>query len=217
MIVRSHKRKALLLILAVFAIQSIVSVGNAAPSPISVGEDPEGDWNSDPNLAMVGSGIGQDLTGGAVAMPDTDTVEFIISVAELPPADSTVTGVYGWGFRAGKEQRTLVSCGHPVEECESRSNFKVFGECTDSTTNVGPLEIPETSCEVLGEVPATYDIASATITIPVTLETLGAAPGSRLRMTGGGIIASTYVVAIVDQYRSGWDTLETYKTLKIPF
>ncbi|MGH2752966.1 MAG: hypothetical protein ACRDLB_00900 [Actinomycetota bacterium] len=176
---------------ALLASMFFVGSAGAGPARTVVGTDPAGDWSSDENLAPIGTSIGQDLTEAAVTMADDGTLEFQIHVAEMPDFDPTLSGFYSWGFRVGKQARSLTSCGNFLDDCESRENFAVIGDCTYTETSVGPQDVGMLDCERLGEVPATYS-PDGVISIPVPLEMLQVSPGTTLKMKKHYVWAAPY-------------------------
>lgn len=156
--------------------------------PVVVGTDPAGDWALDGNVIPgVGEKLGQDLLEAAIGMVDDTTVNFVITVSELPPTGGMpeftryiwsldVDGKYVeldgkfTNYSRGACDPQAGSCPPPRDP--GMSPFLIRGDCvTDPNTNV-------TTCQEKAIVKGAFDGAAGTITVPVSLELLGAVPGS---------------------------------------
>ena len=167
--------------------------GGKAPKPTSVGKDAAGDWgaNQDATLSPIGEAMGMDLLEASIAKADAQTLNFIIKVSSLPPnggvpelaryvwtmtVDGELIQLDGkWtNYSRGACDPTAGTCPPPRDP--GTGSFLVRGNCSDN----GGTAV---TCEELGAVQGTFDTATATITIPVPLELLGAKVGSKI--TGG--------------------------------
>ena len=199
-----------------------------APTSLVVGTDAAGDWGSatDPTIAPLGDVVGQDLVSAKIEMDGKDTVNFVIGLNALPPSGGMPEFTrYTWDFTVDGEQRELDgkftnytrgACDPTSGQCPPPRDpgmqpFMVRTNCAANEANV-------TVCEEVGIVQATFDAASATITIPVPLELMNAKPGSKIQpgtnIFGGSI--STNPSAFVSSSAAPLDTLLVTKTFKIP-
>lgn len=222
------KTLATLALTAVMAAALALPNATAAPKPVVVGTDPAGDWGqaNDPNIGPAGDAMGQDLVGAAISMADKTTVNFIIELNSLPPTGGMPEGSrYTWDMNVdgkfleldGKfTNYTRGACDPTSGQCPPPRDpglqpFMVRTNCAANEANV-------TICEEVGIVQATFDAASATITIPVPMELMNAKPGSKItagtNIFGGSI--STNPSAFVSTSAAPLDTLTVIKTFKIP-
>ena len=183
-----------------------------------VGTDPSGDWGGKSGLAPLGTELGQDLKQASVDMTTKKTVTFKITLDGLPDLDPTFLGYYVWSFQIGKGRVGLVSCGNFVADCEARDHFVVISGCKIiPPKDEDPIGITSSvECDRLGEVAANYDSTAETISIPVTLATLGIRRGSTLNMRNGFLMASPYVGYFDSEGRSDFDTMRTKGIVRIP-
>ena len=175
-------------LLAGAAIGGSAQAAKPKKGPMVVGTDAADDWgsNKDPQLAPLGNQLGQELVEAAIEKADATTLNFIIKVASLPSSggvpeasryvwtmtvDGTLLQVDGkfTNYSRGACDPTAGTCPPPRDP--GQGPFMVRGNCTDNGANV-------VTCEEIGLVNATFDVASGTITIPVPMELLGAKPGS---------------------------------------
>lgn len=158
---------------------------------VVVGTDPPGDWGPLPGDA--GEILGQDLTGAALAVIDSSTINFTLEVTSLPPFDVTsgAWSAYVWDFTVdGKWFRVtnwlcdpsslnLSSClphytvgTDPFNLQLARMRFELL-RCGDDR-----LVVLIEDCVPIASPLATMDPDTATITIPVPRDLIGARPGS---------------------------------------
>ncbi len=164
----------------------------AAPAPKTVGTDDEGDWGANTALAgtpaqALGGPTGQDLVEAQVGMADAKTVNFIIKVSSLPPTGGVPEAVrYVWSvdvdgeyveldgkftnYTRGACDPTAGTCPPPRDP--GQAPFMVRGNCVDNQAAV--------TCEEIGLVHGEFDASAGTITVPVSLELLGAKPGAKI-------------------------------------
>lgn len=227
-----NKKLLVSLTAAVAAVAMLMPVGAAQAAkksaPLVVGTDPEGDWGDGSNTA-VGDALGQDLTTATIGMADAATVNFVIGVKSLPAVGGTpeVTR-YTWDFSVdGRELEldgkftnysrgtcdpTAGSCPPPRDP--GLQPFLLRGECTTEATPAMTL----TLCKELAKIKAVFDVETATITIPVPVEALGAKPGSKIvgiAGTFGGTISAA-PAAFFTRSDFPMDQLFTTKTFVLP-
>ena len=218
---------SLALVVACFAAPG-AALAKKKSGPVVVGTDASGDWGNatDPTIAPIGDALGQDLVEASVAMADKTTVNFVIKLNSLPPSggvpevsrytwDLTVDGNFTeldgkfTNYSRGACDPTAGSCPPPRDP--GLQPFSVRGDCTVNEANV-------TTCQEIGVVQATFDAASATITIPVTLELLKAKPGSKIgpgtNIFGGSVSAAP--AAFVSSSGAPLDSLVVTKTFTVP-
>lgn len=206
-----------------------------AKGPVVLGTDETGDWGAaaapDPALtgpyAQLGDTLGMDLTEAAIGPgAEKGTLNFVISVNSLPSQGGTPEiARYSWDFTVNGEEYeldgkwtnysrgvcdpTAGSCPPPRDP--GQQPFFLRGECVvEPTANV-------TTCKELAVIQATFDSAAGTITIPVTLEQIGAKAGSKIA-PGVGIFGGTIEAAPAAFFsRSDMpaDTLTITKTYKV--
>lgn len=188
---RTHIRMLAAVAGAAFVAGALVGgPASAAPKkgPVVVGTDDAGDWGSnvDGQLAPVGNQLGQELVEASIEQVDATTLNFIIKVASLPASggvpevpryvwtmtvDGTLLQLDGkfTNFHRGACDPTAGNC--PPPRNPGQGPFMVRGNCVEGEV---------VTCEEIGLVNATFDAASGTITIPVSLELLGAKAGSKI-------------------------------------
>lgn len=227
-----NKKLLVSLTAAVAAVAMLMPVGAAQAAkksgPMVVGTDPEGDWGDGSNTA-VGDAVGQDLTSATIGMADAATVNFVIGVKSLPAIGGApeVTR-YTWDFMVdGRELEldgkftnysrgtcdpTAGSCPPPRDP--GLQPFLLRGECKTEATPAMTL----TLCQELAKIKAVFDTETATITIPVPVEALGAKPGSKIvgiAGTFGGTISAA-PAAFFTRSDFHMDQLFTTKTFVLP-
>lgn len=161
-----------------------------AKGPVVVGTDPADDWggNVDAGLAPIGNQLGQEIVEAAIEAKDKKSLNFYIKVASLPATGGVPELTrYVWtmtvdgellqldgkftNYSRGACDPTAGMCPPPRDP--GQAPFSVRGNCTDN----GGAAV---TCEEIGLVNGTFDAASATITVPVSLELLGAKAGSKI-------------------------------------
>jgi hypothetical protein len=214
------------LVLAALTAVSSSPVASAAPKPTVLGTDPADDWgtNADPTLGPLGGPLGQELVEASIAKADAKTLNFIITVSSLPPwGGMPEISRYNWDFTAGSDAYQLTggfteylrgvcnplhtnSCP-PPQDPGPQAFFVRQGPCT-----VGA------ECNLLGIVQATFDPATATITIPVPLALIKAKPGTKIgpgtSTFGGSIYAAP--AALVSHASAPADIMVITKSYKVP-
>lgn len=176
--------------LAASVLPATAQAGKKAAKPFVVGTDPSGDFgaNQDSSLSPIGEAMGMDLVEAAIQKADSKTLNFIIKVSGLPPTGGTPEiARYVWTMMVGSELIQLdgkwtnyhrAACDPTGGTCPPPRDpgmgpFMVRGNCTDN----GGTAV---TCEEIGLVNATFDSATGTITIPVTLEMIGAKKGTKI-------------------------------------
>lgn len=158
--------------------------------PAVVGTDAADDWGSNvaAELAPLGGQLGMELVEASIEKADATTLNFIIKVAGLPPSggvpefvryvwtmtvDGTLLQVDGkfTNYHRGACDPTAGTCPPPRDP--GSAPFMVRGNCTDN----GGAAV---TCEEIGLVNGSFDAAAGTVTIPVSLELLGAKVGSQI-------------------------------------
>jgi hypothetical protein len=230
---RTHKR-----MLAAVAGASLVAAAllgapasaAAKKGPTVVGTDAADDWGSnvDAQLAPAGDQLGMELVEAAIEKVDATTLNFIIKVNSLP-ASGGVPEVprYVWTMTVDGELLQLDgkftnfsrgTCDPTAGNCPPPRNpgtapFMVRGNCTDNGGNV-------VTCAEIGLVNATFDAASGTITVPVSLELLGAKAGSKIAhaVQPGSNFAGVWAIpsAWASQGNMPLDELIITKTYTVP-
>lgn len=210
---------------AAFAVPGTATAGKAK-GPLVVGTDPVGDWGTDPNHAPVGNALGQDLVEASIAMAGKTTVNFIIKVNSLPPTGGVPEASrYVWAMTLDGNHLELDGkftnfsrgiCDPTSGQCPPPRNpgmqpFMVRGDCAVNEANV-------TICQEKGIVQATFDAAAKTITVPVSLELLGAKLGSKIAPgvgTFGGSISAN-PAAFFSSSAAPFDVLTVVTTFVVP-
>jgi hypothetical protein len=198
-----------------------------AKGSVVVGKDPAGDWgeNADPTLAPLGDVFGQDLVTASIQMADKKTVNFIIGLNALPPNGGMPEfSRYKWSFLVDGDYVELDgkytnysrgACDPTSGQCPPPRDpglypFLVRGNCGA----VGSV----TTCEELGTVHATFDAASATITVPAPLDLIGAKKRSKIApgttVFGGSLYAAPSV--LLTNNSMPLDTMIVTKTFRVP-
>lgn len=225
-------KKTIALVAGVVAAAMVMPLGAAQAAkksaPLVVGTDAEGDWGDGSNTA-VGENLGQDLVSATIGMADASTVNFVIGLKALPPVGGAPeVSRYTWDFAVDGENLELdgkftnysrgacdPTSGHcPPPRDPGLQPFLLRGNCaTDATT---PVNL--TVCEELAKVQAVFDPATATITIPIPVDAMGAKPGSKITGiagTFGGTVAAA-PSAFLTSDSMPMDTLVTTKTFVLP-
>ncbi len=202
----------------------------AKKGPVVVGTDAADDWGSnvDAQLAPIGNQLGQELVEAAIERVDATTLNFIIKVNSLPPSggvpeftryvwtmtvDGTLLQLDGkfTNYSRGACDPTAGTCPPPRDP--GRAPFMVRGNCTDN----GGAAV---TCEEIGLVNGAFDAGSGTITVPVTLELLGAKPGSKIAhgIQPGSNFAGVWAISSVwaSQGNMPLDELVITKTYTVP-
>lgn len=158
--------------------------------PFVMGTDPADDWgaNVDPSIAPAGDSLGQELLEATIERADAKTLDFIIKVSSLPASggvpeftryvwtitvDGELIAIDGkfTNYSRGTCDPTAGTCPPPRDP--GPAPFVVRGNCTDN----GGTAV---TCEEIGLVQGEFDSAAGTITVPVTLDLLGAKPGTKI-------------------------------------
>lgn len=203
-----------------------------AKGPVVLGTDATGDWNSTsasaPEAAPVGSALGQDLVEAAMQV-DGENLNFIIKVTELPPVGGTPEATrYTWDFLLDGEEMELDgkftnytrgACDPTSGQCPpprdpGAAPFFVRGKCETQDLTATSFEF----CQELASVEAIFDVANATITVPVPMADLGAKPGSKItpgaNIFGGSLSAAPSAWATYGAFPMDW--LVMTKTFVVP-
>lgn len=217
---------------AALAAAFVVPTGaSAAVKPVVVATDPEGDWggNVDPTIGPVGAAFGMDLTEGSISMADKATVNFVITLASLPPSGGVPEGVrYTWDFTvAGKVLQldgkftnySRGACDPTNGQCPPPRDpgmqpFLLRGSCAPN-----PTVTNLTVCEELGVIKATFDSAAGTITIPVPLAMMKAKAGTKIEPATNSVFGSSINVipsAFVSSGNFPFDAMTTTATFTVP-
>ena len=227
------KKLLVSLVAAGVAAALIMPVGAAQAAkkksgPVVVGTDAEGDWGDGSNTD-VGDALGQDLVSATIGMADAATVNFVIGVKSLPAAGGAPeVSRYTWDFSVDGEHLELDgkftnysrgACDPTAGTCPPPREpglqpFVLRGNCRVDAT----LPVNLTICDELAKVQAVFDAEAATITIPVSVDALGAKPGSKIvgaPGTFGGTISAA-PSAFVTSSDMPMDQLFTMKTFVLP-
>ena len=198
--------------------------------PVVVGTDSDSDWGSnvDAQLSPIGQQLGMELVEAAITKTDKETVSFIIKVSALPGSGGIPEFVrYVWtitvdgdllqldgkftNYHRGACDPTAGTCPPPRDP--GTAPFMVRGNCTDN----GGAAV---TCEEIGLVNGTFDAAAGTITVPVSLELLGAKPGSKIAhgIQSGSNFAGVWAIpsAWASQGNMPLDELVLTKTYVVP-
>lgn len=182
---------------------AVAAKGKKKSGPQVVATDPVGDWgsNQDPALGPIGDVLGQDLVEATIQMVDKETLEFVIKLNALPPTGGLPEfSRYSWNFSVDGEPRELDGkftnysrgvCDPTSGQCPpprdpGSTPFFLRGECE----TIDATATSFVACEELALIEAAFDSAEGTITIPVSLEALGAKPGSKIEPMNGTFDAS---------------------------
>lgn len=193
--------KRVILAGAFTALTALVIPTAAHADAILVGEDVAGDWDSStastPEAAPLGSPLGQDLIGASIEVTE-DTAIFGIQLTELLPIGGTPELTrYSWNLdlKAGDTvlssldldgkftnvsrgtcDPTAGTCPPPRDPNTSlAAPFFLRGNCTTTDALPPPSPTPGTRltlCEEFAVVTATFDVATASISIPIPLSAL---------------------------------------------
>ncbi len=225
-------KKLLALVAAAVAAAMVLPMGAAQAAkksgPVVVGTDDEGDWGDGSNTA-VGDALGQDLVSAAIGMADPKTVNFVIGLKSLPPiGGAPEVSRYTWDFAVDGEHLELDgkftnysrgTCDPTAGSCPPPRDpglqpFLLRGNCRVDAT----LPVNLTICDELAKIQGVFDPAEATITIPVSVEALGAKPGSKITGIAGtfGGTISAAPSAFVTSSNFPMDLLVTTKTFVLP-
>lgn len=194
-----------------------------------VGTDPADDWGSnvDAQLAPIGDGLGQELVKAALQR-DKKNLNFIFTLNSLPPSGGVPEfSRYNWDFTVngnaiqlsgGFTEYLRGTCNPtynpancpPPRDPGSAPFFLRQGGCL--------LGAPPGPCEELAKVNATFDAATATITVPVPMKAIKAKPGSKIAPAASALGGSVYSApaAFVSNAALPHDTLTITKTYKVP-
>ncbi len=171
------------------ALVAPASIASAkAAKPMVVAKDAPDDWG-DGSAPQIGAALGQDLIAAEIGMADKKTINFIIKVTQLPPnGGAPEISRYIW---------SLTVDGDYVELDGKWSNYS-RGACDPTSGQCPPPRDPGmqpflvrancgivegsnvTTCEEVGIVQATFDAATATITVPVPTALINAKRGSKI-------------------------------------
>jgi hypothetical protein len=214
------------------ALSAPAGIATAAAKPTVVGTDPADDWgaNADPSIAPAAAALGQELVEASIGMADAKTVNFIITLASLPPIGGMPELTrYTWDFAVNKKNLFELdgkftnysrgACDPTSGQCPPPRDpglqpFLLRGNCRPdpNATNV-------TICDELGKVQAVFDAGAGTITIPVALEMLKAKSGSKISPGVNSTFGGT-VVAVPSAFFSNatmpLDLLTATKTFTVP-
>lgn len=217
----------LLIIGLVGALSAPLGVASAkSKKPMVVGKDDAADWgaNVDPTIAPIGDALGQELVGAAIGMGDAKTLNLIFQLNSLPP----------WGGipESSRYNWDLVVNGKAYQVTGAFTEF-IRGTCNPlHTDSCPPPQNPGTTpffvrqgsclvgedCHVVGIVSATFDPATATITVPIPLKLIKAKAGSKIgpgvSSLGGTIYAAPAL--LVSQASLPHDTMIATKTYVVP-
>ena len=225
---------AAVLALALTGGSHLASAAKKPKKPRVVGTDPAGDWahHIDTRLSPIGDQLGQDLLEASIGMKDATTVNFIIKVGNLPHIGGMPEFTrYVWALEVDGEYAELDgkftnysrgTCDPTSGQCPpprdpGSAPFLVRGDCTTNEANT-------TTCIEKGLVHGEFDADAGTITIPVSLELLGAQKKSVIKAgsssftshanTGGPLVSIPS--AFVSSTGSPNDVLQMTKTFKVP-
>ncbi|HJR46326.1 MAG TPA: hypothetical protein VJ927_12055 [Actinomycetota bacterium] len=227
--------KALVSVLTLVMAASVLVAGPAGAEqaakkrtgPQVLGTDDAGDWgcNQDCTLAPLAAVLGQDLVGASIGMADPKTLNFIIAVDSLPPTGGIPEfSRYTWEFAVDGEALQLSGAFTEYLRgiCNPTYNPTICPPPRDP--GMSPFFIRKGGCTVGGPceevalVHATFDAATATITIPVPMKAVGARTGSKITpgasLFGGAIYAAP--AAFVTQATLPADTMMISKTYVVP-
>lgn len=203
--------------------------GKKPAGPVVVGTDDAGDWgaNVDSTLQPIGNALGQELVEASLGMADAATVNFVIKVNALPPSGGTPEiSRYGWEFTVDGEAFQLT--GGFTEYLRGVCNPLTTGTCPPPRDpGQAPFFLRQGACVVavppdcteVALLHATFDAATATITIPVPLEVLGAKAGSKIGPgTSASYGATVYAAPQVNISSASlpYDGMLVLKTFAVP-
>jgi hypothetical protein len=219
---------ALLIVALVGALPA--SFGSAAAKgkksgALVVGTDPDNDWGTNAGVpAEIGDGIGQELVEASLGMADAKTVNFIFKLKSLPPwGGMPEVSRYNWDFNVDGDAFQLT--GGFTEYLRGVCNPLQTGSCpppqdpgsTPFFLRQGPCTVGA-ECFLLGITHATFDPATATITVPVPLALIKAKPGSKINPGASSFGPSIYTApaAMVSNASLPSDTLTVTGIYTIP-
>jgi hypothetical protein len=196
------------------------------PKPQTVGKDAADDWgaNADASLAPIGDALGQELVGAAIGMADAKTLNLIFKLKSLPPwGGMPESSRYNWDLTVDGDAYQVT--GAFTEFIRGTCNPLHTDSCPPpQNPGMSPFFVRQGSClvgeecHVIGIVSATFDPASATITVPVPLKLIKAKPGSKVgpgvSSLGGTIYAAPAL--LVSQASLPHDTMIATKTYVVP-
>jgi len=205
--------------------------GKKASGPLVVGTDAPGDWGSnvDATIAPIGTTLGQDLVEGSITMGDAKTVNFVIKLASLPPTGGVPEGArYSWDFTVDGTAfgmsgnftdyaRGICYPAHtnscpPPKDPGQQPFYIRQGPCTIGTGGFG-------ECNLVATAKATFDVATATITIPVPLDVLKAKTGSKIGPGTNSVFGATIYsspAAVTANANGPHDTMTATGTFTVP-
>ena len=222
-------------LVAAFVVPGVASAAKKA-GPVVVGTDADNDWGVDGGLPPEAAGpLGQELVSASIAMADAKTVNFIITVKELPPTGGMPEFTrYTWDFVVKGVNYSLDgkftnysrgACDPTSGQCDPTTGkmprdpgmapFMIRGKCAPHST------IPTlNACEEFGLVNATFDASAGTITIPVPLAIFKGKPGTKIE-PGVNITFGAGVAAIASAWVSSlnapaYDLMVTTGTFVVP-
>jgi hypothetical protein len=185
---------------------------------IVVAHDLADDWgaNFDTTVAPLGDALGQELIGAAIENDAPGHVNFIIQLKSLPASGGVPElSRYFWDFTVNGTLRELDgkftnysrgACDPTSGQCPPPRDpgaqpFLVRGNCASNGAAV--------VCEEIGLVHATFDVAAATITIPVSAELLGYTGCAEIAPAddGFGGMLTAVPSAFLSEPAGPWDSL----------
>ena len=177
-------------VLVIGAMTALSADAKPKKGPVVMGTDPGDDWGQavDPSIAPAGGVLGQELLEASIEPADAKTLNFIIKVSSLPATGGVPEFTrYVWtvtvdgellqidgkftNYSRGACDPTAGTCPPPRDP--GSAPFMIRGNCTDN----GGAAV---TCEEIGLVNGEFDAAAGTITVPVTLDLLGAKPGTKI-------------------------------------
>ena len=227
---------AALMCMALFGASAVAK--KAPKGPVQVAEDVVGDWGADnpsgEDISQAGDAAGMDLVAAEIGMADKETVNFTIKVNSLPSQGGTPeVARYIWSvsvdgeyveldgkytnYSRGACDPTAGTCPPPRDPGERP--FTVRANCT----TVGDGAAPVTTCEEVGIVQATFDVDTASITIPVPLAMINGKKGTKITAgssdftsQGGGTILAipSAFLSRTDMPRDGMTVTGTFTVPK---
>ena len=199
------------------------SAGKAA-KPTVVATDDAGDWGAAAGApAQIGDALGQELTSAAFSS-DGKNLNLIIGLNSLPPwGGMPEVSRYNWDFTV--DGTAFQATGGFTELLRGTCNPLHTGECPPPQATApgtwfirqGPCTVGS-DCFVVARTVATFDAASATITVPIPLSVLKAKPGSKVgpgaTTFGGSVYAAPAALISVNSLPA--DIIIITKTYTIP-
>ena len=220
----------LVALLTALAATPLAPAEAAKSKTVVMATDPDNDWgaNVDPTIAPAGDALGQELVEASIGMADKKTLNFIIKVKSLPaPGGVPEITRYVWtvnvddeliqldgkftNYSRGACDPTAGTCPPPRDP--GSGPFLVRGNCTDNSGTA-------VTCEEIGVVNGTFDVAEGTITVPVPMELLGAKKGSRIThgVQPGSNFAGVWAISsvLLSQGNMPLDEMILTKTFVVP-